>query len=57
MLNKGLGIKDGLIPADTFYVPSAVGILVVPKGTRILIRLVCELARLPDESELGLLIR
>lgn len=34
MLNKGLAINDGLIPADTLYVPSAVGILVVPKDAR-----------------------
>lgn len=57
MLNKVLAIKDGLIPADTLYVPSAVGILVAAKDARILICQVCEPARLPDESELGLLIR
>lgn len=57
MLNKGLAIKDGLIPADTLYVPSMVGILVVPKDARILIRQACELARLHNESELGMLIR
>ena len=58
MLNKGLAIKEGcLIPADILYLPSAVGILVAAKDARILICQVCEPARLPHESELGLLIR